>query len=396
MFTAVVIVGGYAVIVANAPLPAAAVEATIELEQTISADQSPAQAVAHARSLPTAVGWLDDGAVFANDDSAYPIASISKLVTILVALEAQPLEPGSDGATYTWTDDDDALQQYYVSLDGIAFPIPAGTEVTTRQMLTLALLPSANDFAAAYARSVFGDDETFLTAVADWQHTHGIESLAFVEPTGMDEANVASAADVVRIGRLALANPTITEFTSLQSAELPWGIGVIENTNPLLGELPGVIGLKTGRSSVAGFNLVAAQQTSFGGRELVKISATLGRNSGEERAAAARETLAELEPLPATTSIVDEGELVGTVTTAWGDETSLVSSGSATAVLTPGESAARTLTLSQVGAGAAGQPAGVIRVEAPAGVSEAEVVTAGEITEPGFWWRFAHPFALMP
>nr|WP_280909646.1 hypothetical protein [Leucobacter exalbidus] len=339
---------------------------------------------------------MHDEAVFTNDDTAYPLASISKLVTVLVALEAQPLAPGEDGPTYTWTDADVALQNHYISLDGVAYPIPAGTEITLRQMLTLIFLPSANDFASAYALQVFGTNEDFLAAVADWQARNGIESLTFVEPTGMDEGNQANAADLVRIARLALANPTVTQFTNLQSAELPWGIGVIENTNPLLAELPNMLGLKTGRSSSAGFNLIAAQETDAAGRKLVKISVTMGRGSVEERASSGRDMLAALEPLPQLVTLVEEGEVLGSVTTFTGEEVSVISSGSATAVLTPGESATRTLELSQPAPGAAGQAAGVIMVDSPTGSEEIAVVTAAAIEEATFWWRFTHPLELLP
>ncbi|MBP1326311.1 D-alanyl-D-alanine carboxypeptidase (penicillin-binding protein 5/6) [Leucobacter exalbidus] len=396
LIIALLLVGGYTATVAATEVAAADVTAAGDTELTITADTAAAQAVVDAQPLPTAVGWLHDEAVFTNDDTAYPLASISKLVTVLVALEAQPLAPGEDGPTYTWTDADVALQNHYISLDGVAYPIPAGTEITLRQMLTLIFLPSANDFASAYALQVFGTNEDFLAAVADWQARNGIESLTFVEPTGMDEGNQANAADLVRIARLALANPTVTQFTNLQSAELPWGIGVIENTNPLLAELPNMLGLKTGRSSSAGFNLIAAQETDAAGRKLVKISVTMGRGSVEERASSGRDMLAALEPLPQLVTLVEEGEVLGSVTTFTGEEVSVISSGSATAVLTPGESATRTLELSQPAPGAAGQAAGVIMVDSPTGSEEIAVVTAAAIEEATFWWRFTHPLELLP
>lgn len=389
--TAVLLTGGYTAAVALAPMPTpqVALDVSETEETTIAADA--AQAIVDAEVLPSAIGWQDDGLVWSNTDQPQPIASISKLITVLVCLEQQPLDAGTDGPVHVWTAADAALQDEYLSRDGIAFPIPIGTEVTQRQMLTLALLPSANDFAAAYANSVFGDNATFIAAVADWSERHGLTSVTLVEPTGMDEANTATPADVLRIGRLALDNPTIAEFTQMASAELPWGIGVVENTNPLLTRLPGALGLKTGRSSVAGYNLVAAQSSDASGRPLVKLAVTLGRDSPEARIESSAALLAALDTLPQPTSLVEAGVQVGSVTTVDDVTVPLVTDGEASAVLLPGETATRTLDLIDVGAGAPGQAAGTIAVATPTGDSEVPIVTADAIVEPDFWWRFTHP-----
>lgn len=283
----VVVLAGvaYASACALATLPEMRPSPTAEAELQIDADAAAAQAVVDVQPLPTAIGWAHEEAVWSNDDTVYAIASISKLITVLVCLQARPLEPGAEGPTYIWTAEDRARQDFYLSLDGVAYPIPVGTEVTLRQMLQLILLPSANDFAAAYAYWTFGDNDAFLAAVDAFTAEHGLESVSLVEPTGLDVDNRANAADLVRIARIALQNPTVLEFTGMPRAEMPWGIGLIENTNPLLGDVPGVIGLKTGALNVVGYNLVLAQRVDALGREVVNISVTLARPSKEDRAA---------------------------------------------------------------------------------------------------------------
>lgn len=202
-----------------------------------------------------------------------------------------PFEPGTDGPTYTWTQHDRDRQDYFLSLEGVAYPIPVGTKLTQRQMFEFIFLPSSNDFAEAYTMSVFGDNETFLAAVEVWKEKHGLSSITFVEPTGMDEHDQASAADLVRVARLALANPTVAEFNAMKYADMPWGIGRIENTNPLLGVVPGVIGTKTGALAPVGYNFIASQQVDAFGRELINISVTLARPTKEQRAAGGRKML---------------------------------------------------------------------------------------------------------
>lgn len=391
----ILVAGGYTAAAALTPLPAPAIERAAEPQQTIEADPAVAQAAADAEALPTAVGWLHDDEIWTNSAAAgtqaYPIASISKLVTVLVGLEQQPLEAGEDGPVHVWSAEDRALSDAYLAREGVAFPIPVGTEVTTRQMLTLALVPSANDFAAAYAYSIFGDDEGFVAAVDDWKARHGIDSLVLAEPTGMDERNAATASDVLRIARLALQHPAIAEITRLPHAELPWGIGVVESTNPLFGVLPEVLGVKTGRTSVAGYNLAAAQASSASDRDVVKLAVVLGRPSEEARVASSVAALTALDAAPQTVELVAEGEEIGTAVTVDGARVPLVTAGSASAVLLPGEDATRIAELDPLGEGEAGQAAGTVRVEAPTGAEEIPVVTTEPIVEPDLWWRLTHP-----
>ncbi|QIM15422.1 hypothetical protein G7067_01785 [Leucobacter insecticola] len=387
------LLGGYTAAVALTPLP----EAIISIDAaaaTQTLDPAAAQATVDAQDLPTAIGWLEGEEVWTNDPEPQPLASLSKMVTVLVGLEQRPLEAGSDGFTHVWTAEDARQQEEYLAMDGVAFPIPVGTEVTQRQMLTLIFLPSANDFAAAYADSIFGDNASYLSAVEDWKVRHDLDSLTMAEPTGMDEANTASAADVLRIARLVLNNPAAAEFTQMSTAELPWGIGVVENTNPLVATLPGVIGVKTGASSSAGYNLAVAQQIDVLGRNVTQLAVTLGRASKEDRAQSGRDALRAIALLPQETEVVAENEAVGTVTTVQGDRIPLLAERGSSSVLLPGESAERSVTLQATTlpvTATAGTRVGTIPIESPTGRDDIPVVTAETLTAPDFWWRVTHP-----
>lgn len=375
--------GSYVAACALAPLPEPELRLEVAETEVIEADESSTQAAVDSQPLPTAVGWLDGDKAWANDDNVYSLASLSKLITVLVGIEEQPLEPGADGPVYTWTQHDRERQDYYISLDGVAFPIEVGTKITMRQMLTFIFLPSSNDYAEAYANWVFGDNETFLAAVEDWKERHGFDSLEFVEPTGMDEGNKANVTDLLSIARMVLENPTLAEFTGTASAEMPWGIGVIENTNPLLTTEPDIIGVKTGRSLSAGFNFIAAQRAEAGDREIVKMSVTLGRGSVEERAQSGRDMLALIDPLPQQVEVTTEGEQVGTLTSVDGQVVRLLVSESTSVWLLPGEAATRTVSASRDGSS--------ISIEAPGVQSDVLIHHEGEITEPDLWWRLTNP-----
>lgn len=395
--------GAYTAACALAPIPAPEVELAGDAERVIEADDAPALAALEAAAGPTAVGWLDDERVWANTEEPLPIASISKLVTALVGLERQPLGGGADGVegardegpVHVWTEADRQRQGEYLAQDGVVFPIPVGSEVSARQMLTLALVPSANDFAAAYAYAVFGDNEAFLAAVDDWKQRHGIESLVLAEPTGLDEGNAASPADVLRITRLALRHPVIAEIVAMPQAELPWGIGTVKSTNPLFGRVPDVLGAKTGRTSVAGYNLAAAQGGTAGERRVVKLAAVLGRETASDRRSSTIAVLSALDAAARPFEAVGEGERLGTAVTVDGQRVPLIAQREASVVLLPGERVTRIAELVPVEPGPAGRAAGSVRLESPDGSDEVRVVTGLAFEEPDLLWRLTHPVELL-
>lgn len=284
---------------APAPTPAPVVTPPQPTEVEVQNDEAIAGAVA-AQSLPTAVGWLGSDTIWTNDDHPYPIASLTKLVTALVGLEQAPLDPGEAGAVHVWDERDLEHQSELLALDGVVFPIPLGTEVTHHEMLILMLVPSANDFAISYAYSIFGDNETFVRAVDAWKDRHGLESLQVDEPSGISSDNVAHAADLVRISQLALANPVVAEIVASESVDLPWGIGVVVNTNPLFGLMPGVVGVKTGFTEAAGYNLAAAVRAESDGHTDTAIAVVLGRDSVDSYAEDAHSLLTTLIASPHT------------------------------------------------------------------------------------------------
>ena len=402
----------YAVICAIAPLPEPVVTLDEPAAVSFAADDAPVQQAVDAEAEPTAVGWLHGDETWVNSREPAPIASISKLVTVLVVLDAQPVEAGADGPVHVWTAEDAARQAQYLADDGVVFPIPVGTEVTARQMLQLALIPSANDFTAAYAYSVFGDNEAFLAAVHAWQERENLASLTLFEPTGMDERNAASASDVLQIARLALQNETIAEIVAMPEVTLPWGIGDLESTNPLFGALDGVVGVKTGRTSTAGYNLAAARTSDALGRDVVQLSVVLGRTSAEDRLQSSLTMFSALERAPQRLAITTRGERVGTVTTVDGAEIPILSDGDAEVVLLPGEAVTRKAALRPGRVSAAGEPdAGLTGADAEAGQVVGELRTSGtstwatadssggaidlvtgsDIVAPNYGWRLTHP-----
>lgn len=388
--TLLAILGGYCALIAATPLPELPATLTIETDTQFAADPAPAQAAVAGQSLPSAAGWLHGEDVWTNDEGSYRIASLTKLITVLVGLEAAPIEAGTAGPSYTLTDADAALVDEVLAQDGTFTPAPVGLELTTRQILDLILVPSANNYAISYSRWIFGSDEAFLAAAKDWLARNGLASVYIEDAAGLSDNNVATAADIVRITRLALENPTIAEVVAQSAVEIP-GIGKITTTNRLLADA-GILGVKTGTTFPNGHSLAAAQRQDISGRDLVAIAVTLERPDGDARAADSRAVLAAMAISGQPVQLAERGATIGSITTWFGDEVPLLVDADLATVLVPGESVSREVALDgHLGEAAKGEAVGTIRVTAPTGDREAAIVTGAAITEPDFFWRFSHP-----
>lgn len=378
--------------VAIAPLPELRPVIAGEATTVLTAETAPAEAAVAAQARPSAIGWLHDDEVWSNDEADYRIASITKLVTVLAGLERAPVDPGADGPVYTVSAADAALVDEVIAQDGTFAPAPVGQQLTTRQLLELILVPSANNYAISYARWVFGSDAEYLRAANDWLARNGLDSLHIVDAAGLSDENTGSAADVVRLTRLALDHPLVAEIVALPSVEIP-GIGPITTTNRLLGDA-GVIGVKTGTTFPEGYSLAAAQQQTVAGRELVAVAATLNRADGEARAGDTRALLRAAEGAVQQFSLVASGDELGHVTTWQGERVPLLAAGDLAVALAPGESVETRIALEPLAAGRKGAEAGSVRAASPDGEHEVPVVTAVAVEQPGFWWRVGHPLTV--
>lgn len=197
-----------------------------------------------------------------NADTAAPIASITKLLTAMVVLDA-----GLDGAEeVTITAEDlDTLKHTRAG-------VPPGAVLTRDSLLELALIASDNHAAAALARSFPGGHAGFRAAVASKIAALGLTDTLIEEPTGLSPANRASAADLATVLKAAGAYPVIAQITSSPThATLvngrPW---MVRNTNGLVGK-PGwnILLSKTGYTEEAGRCVVMRLQAA--GRTLLVV-----------------------------------------------------------------------------------------------------------------------------
>lgn len=345
-------------------------------------------------SEPAAISIWGSSVIESNSSSQLmPMASIAKLVCALVSLEIKPLA-STEGQTYQLGPKDTKYYRDFLLQDGSVAPVSEEVPLTRRQMLELMLLPSSNNHTLSYVDWMFGSNEAYVTAAQAFLSRHNLTEITVVESTGFDLGNVASARTLVKIGALALADPTLSEIMAKKSVTIP-GVGKIESTNPLLGD-PGVRGMKTGTTTAEKKNLLLAQDLTVSGRTLTAIIVTLGLPSDEQRVFATRKLAQFVTQLKQPVDTAKKGEVVAKSTSWDGRPINLVAALDETVVLTLGESAQRSLELEPLSAGLdANSPAGFIVVDAPTGTKRIPVVTSESVPVPDPWWRITHPFEVL-
>lgn len=209
-----------------------------------------------------------------NIGAAAPIASLTKLMTAMVVLDAQQ-DPDED--LRIDAADVDALKH---SRSGVH----VGAVASRGTLLELALLSSDNRAASALARSYPGGLRAFNAAMQRKIHAFGLDSTSIAEPTGLSPNNVSSAKDMVTVLRAAARYPAIAQITSQRSqAVLVSGRQkVIHNTNRLVGGSEWEVFLsKTGFTNEAGRCL--GMQARAGGRTVTIVLMGAARPSGRLR-----------------------------------------------------------------------------------------------------------------
>jgi D-alanyl-D-alanine endopeptidase (penicillin-binding protein 7) len=197
-----------------------------------------------------------------NADSVAPIASITKLMTALVVLEAgQPLDE-----LLTIENSDRSSQ------GGAASRLVIGTRLSRRELMHLALMSSENRAAHALGRNYPGGLAACVRAMNAKARALGMAHARFLDPTGLDEGNVASPRDLTRLVIAASRNQTISALSTADKYSVKVGHSMLEyrNTNNLVTKPAwNIVVQKTGYISEAGKCLV--MKAIIDGRSVVIV-----------------------------------------------------------------------------------------------------------------------------
>ncbi len=181
-----------------------------------------------------------------HDRERLPIASITKLMTVLVALQHARL------------DDVVTVSRRAAAVGESSIYLQKGEQLTVGDLVEAALIQSANDAAVALAEYVGGSQSAFVEMMNAEARRLKLRDTHFANPDGLDAfGHYSSARDVTRLARIAMRNPEIRSVVARSTATIAGG-RTLSTWNDLLGRFPGVFGVKTGHTAAAGWSEVAA------------------------------------------------------------------------------------------------------------------------------------------
>lgn len=215
-----------------------------------------------------------------NADAAIPPASLTKIMTMYLALDAVQ-------AQRLRLDTKIPVRSGAAAVGGSSMHLRAGDRVPLVRLLAGMAVVSGNDAAMAVAARVGGDTRAFVRQMNGKARRLGLSRTTFKNPTGLPApGQKTSARDMMRLCQAYLkAHPRAMRFHGMRYF-LHRGMPM-RNTNALLGTMAGVNGLKTGWTVASGYNLVV---TATRGKTKL-LAVVLGATSREQRDAAARRLL---------------------------------------------------------------------------------------------------------
>lgn len=196
----------------------------------------------------------DDSILYSkNADSRLPMASTTKIMTALIALE------------YGNLDRSYIIPDAAVGIEGSSIYLVRGEKMTLRELIYALMLESANDAAQAIAIIIAGSVDAFADIMNRRAEELGLKNTHFTNPHGLDhEDHYTTAYDLARLASFALKNEAFREIVSTNKKTVPFNHGegtrVLVNHNKMLRTYDGAIGVKTGFTKRCGRCLVSAAQ----------------------------------------------------------------------------------------------------------------------------------------
>lgn len=188
-----------------------------------------------------------------NADEICPPASITKIMTLLLVMEA--VDAGK-----IKLDDMVTASAHACSMGGSQIYLKEGETMSVEDMVKSVVISSANDAALALAEHLAGSEEAFVAQMNKRAEELGMKNTHFENTNGLDdtvENHVTTARDVALMSRALIAHPLILKYSSIWMDTIRDGAFGLTNTNRLVRFYPGATGLKTGSTSKAKFCISA-------------------------------------------------------------------------------------------------------------------------------------------
>ena len=259
-----------------------------------------------------------------NPDEQYPPASITKIMTLLLVMEA--IDTGK-----ITVDDMVTCSQHAADMGGSQIWLEPNEQMSVHDLLKATAVSSANDAATCLAEYVAGSEEAFVAMMNQRAQELGMKNTVFKNTNGLDaEGHLSTARDIAIMSMELLKHPKILEYTTIWMDSLRGGETQLVNTNKMIRYYDGATGLKTGTTDGAG-SCLSASATRNG---MTLIAVTLGSATSDERFYTAKKLLdygfanyelANIQPMSAETPVkvtggVEKGQTVGRVIVKLGEE----------------------------------------------------------------------------
>ena len=210
-----------------------------------------------------------------NADEALPPASVTKVMTLLLVMEA--IDSGK-----IKLDDTVTVSERAASMGGSQIYLEVGEQMCVEDMLKSVIIASANDAACALAEYVSGSESAFVKAMNDRAAELGMKNTTFENTNGLDDTaqnHKTSARDIAIMSAELIKHKKILEYSSIWMDTVRGGLFGLTNTNRLVRYYSGCTGLKTGYTSQAGYCVSASAER--GGVSLICV--IMGAESSEIR-----------------------------------------------------------------------------------------------------------------
>ena len=335
-----------------------------------------------------AIGAQDVGLLAASANAkSLPIASVAKVMTALVVLDAKPLKKAEEGPAIAVTEADVADYQRALANKESTVKVQLGETLSEYQALQGLLIPSGNNLANLLARWSLGATDTFVARMNDKTRQLGMTQTRFADVSGVSPSTVSVPADLVRLGQAGMQNPMVADIVGQQEVNLP-GAARAPNVNAELGK-HGIVGIKTGNiPEVGAVYLVAATAQLTGGRNLLLFAAVQGPPTLD---AAFKEAEALLEAVRSSLQVkrvVGSGQVVGRYRAQWGEATELTATTDVDLIVWPGAPVHSELRAPAATAPVlAGSKAGSMRLQAGDQTYDLPLVTGDRLNTPSPFWR---------
>ena len=310
----------YVTVALTKPLP----QITLSQQETII-KPAPQVSLPWPASGQAAIGSLEDGvlALSTTSEQAKPIASMAKIITALVLLQASPLALNEEGKSFTITAEDVAIYNDYVKKSGSVLPVKVGDVMTEKQALQALLIGSANNIADSLVIKTFGSLDAYVSYANTFVASKNITQTTIADASGYSPQTISTPSNMIELGRLALNHPVIADIVATKNVDLGT-FGKLDNTNKLLAD-SGVRGIKTGNTDEAGSCLLFAADyevtTSY---KVTIVGVVMDAETSTQAAAVSRQLLAAAQSQFETVTVATKGTVVGKAESVWGQTSPLI------------------------------------------------------------------------